>query len=178
MKKVIAYLTVMCAIVCQVSVAQSKSGTADPSVTDFVTNATVANMKEIVTGKMAGKKAQNAEVKRYGDQMVEHHKMATKEMMTVVKTKGYKIPKPPVEAAAPDSMLVNATGAEFDRMYMTMMVADHQKTIQLFETASTSVSDPDLKAFAVKTLPLLRQHLTEAQAIVSKLGTSSSAVNQ
>ncbi|WP_439650779.1 DUF4142 domain-containing protein [Mucilaginibacter lacusdianchii] len=41
-----------------------------------MTNATLANMEEIATGKLAGEKAQNAEVKRYGEQMVEHHEMA------------------------------------------------------------------------------------------------------
>ncbi|MBS7563599.1 DUF4142 domain-containing protein [Mucilaginibacter sp. Bleaf8] len=175
MKKIIAYLIVLGAIITQVSFAQSK--TPDPASADFITNATVANMKEIVTGKLAGTKAKDAEVKKYGDQMVEHHKMATKQMMALVKAKGYKLPKPPVEAAAPDSMLVNASGAEFDRMYMTMMVADHQKTIELFETATHTVPEPDLKAFAVKTLPLLKQHLVQAQAIVSKLGTTG-AVTQ
>jgi len=93
----------------------------------------------------------------------------------LVKSKGFKVPTPPISAVAPDSALVSAKGADFDRMYMSQMVADHQKTIQLFETASTNVTDPDIKAFAVKTLPLLKQHLASAQSIVSKLGTGTTS---
>ena len=171
MKKITAFLTICCAIMWQLSFAQKT--TPDASVTDFVTNATVANMKEIATGKLAEKNAKDPSVKAYGGKMVDHHTMATKQLMALVKSKGYKIPKPDPSMAAPDSMLIKAKGAEFDRMYVPMMITDHQKAIQLFETASQNVSDPDIKAFAVKTLPLLKEHLAEIQQIASKLNIPS-----
>jgi len=176
MKKLMLSLTILFAMICSLSFAQStSSGTADTTTINFVTNATVANMKEIAAGKIAQKKAKDPAVKSFGAQMVDHHTMATKQMAALVKSKGFKVPTPPISAVAPDSALVSAKGADFDRMYMSQMVADHQKTIQLFETASTNVTDPDIKAFAVKTLPLLKQHLASAQSIVSKLGTGTTS---
>ena len=56
--------------------------------------------------------------------------------------------------------------ANFDQTYASMMVADHKKAIALFERASTS-KDADVKMFADKTLPALREHLKLAQEAAS-----------
>jgi putative membrane protein len=61
--------------------------------------------------------------------------------------------------------------ADVDRAYMTHMVADHKKDIAEFEREASSGQDADLKAFAAKTLPTLREHLklaTSAEAAVRK----------
>jgi len=39
------------------------------------------------------------------------------------------------------------------------MLDDHVKDVAAFEKESTSGTDPDVKAFATKTLPTLKQHL-------------------
>lgn len=177
MKKAALLLTLIAAFISQLSFAQNSSstGTADQATMDFISNATISNMKEVATGKLAQKKGQDPSVKAYGAKMVEHHTMATKQMAELVKSKGINVPKPPVAMATPDSMLVNSKGADFDKMYVAMMIADHKKTIALFETASTSLTDPDLKAFAVKTLPMLRQHLVEIQGIAGKMNISDAS---
>jgi len=64
--------------------------------------------------------------------------------------------------------LMNLSGDQFDRAYMKEMVADHQKDIAEFEKASKNASDMDLRAFAEKTLPTLREHLQMAQSISKK----------
>jgi putative membrane protein len=60
----------------------------------------------------------------------------------------------------------------FDRGYAEHLVTEHEKTIALFETESTSGSDAELKAFATKTLPTLKEHLKAAQDIKAKLTTT------
>jgi putative membrane protein len=50
-----------------------------------------------------------------------------------------------------------------------MMVKDHEKTVALFENAATNVKDPEIKAFAQQTLPVLKQHLASIQKIAAKL---------
>jgi len=57
------------------------------------------------------------------------------------------------------------SGAEFDRAYMNMMVSDHNKDVAEFEKESTKGGDPDLKAFAAKTLPTLKEHQQMAKAL-------------
>jgi len=43
------------------------------------------------------------------------------------------------------------------------MVEDHEKDVKEFEKASKSAQDPDLKAWAAKTLPTLQGHLKMAK---------------
>ena len=42
---------------------------------------------------------------------------------------------------------------------------DHKHDIKDFEKASKGAKDPDVKAFAAKTLPTLQSHLQRAQEI-------------
>jgi putative membrane protein len=61
------------------------------------------------------------------------------------------------------------SGAEFDRKYMEEMVKDHEKDVAAFQRESTSGSDADLKAWAAKTLPTLREHLQLARDTEAKV---------
>ena len=44
-------------------------------------------------------------------------------------------------------------------------VSAHQDAVKLFEKASNDVKDPDIKQFAIQTLPVLQQHLQMAQGL-------------
>jgi putative membrane protein len=53
---------------------------------------------------------------------------------------------------------------------MEQMVKDHKEDVALFETAADNTKlDAELRAYAKKTLPTLRDHLNQAQTIQSKL---------
>ena len=65
--------------------------------------------------------------------------------------------------------LRSKVGAEFDRAYIDAMVADHKKTVALFEAESQNGNDPEIKAFATKTLPVLRKHLEVVTALDAKI---------
>ena len=45
------------------------------------------------------------------------------------------------------------------------MVDDHQGDVDKFEKASNNAKDAAVKAFAAKTLPVLRMHLDSAKAV-------------
>jgi putative membrane protein len=61
------------------------------------------------------------------------------------------------------------SGAAFDRAYMADMVADHVADVAEFQRASKTAKDPDLKAWAAKTLPTLQDHLKSAKEINAKV---------
>src|SRR6185503_13939707 len=63
-----------------------------------------------------------------------------------------------MKAQATKDKLAKLSGADFDREYMDMMVKDHVKDVKEFEEASAKAKDADLKAWAAKTLPTLREH--------------------
>lgn len=67
------------------------------------------------------------------------------------------------------SKLENLNGAAFDKAYMDDQVKDHEKTVNLFEREANSGKDPELKAFASKILPMLREHVKMSRDIRSTL---------
>ena len=55
---------------------------------------------------------------------------------------------------------VNAlSGADLDRTVLQKLETSHRESIELFEQEAKEGSDAELKAFASKTLPTLREHL-------------------
>jgi putative membrane protein len=76
--------------------------------------------------------------------------------------------------------LQSLTGDQFDQGYLSDMAGDHTQAVSEFETASQSLSDPDLKKFATKTLPTLQKHSKMAQELNEKYNApnGTSATNQ
>ena len=64
---------------------------------------------------------------------------------------------------------MSATGNAFDRGFVEAQVKAHQEAIALFEKQANGGDDSDLKAFAQKQLPGLRNHLKQAQDLQAKL---------
>jgi len=129
----------------------------------FVTEATSGNMLEIQAGAMAVQKAQNAQVKAYGQHMVTDHTQASAEMATVANSKGLTVPTQlTAKHQTQLSTLSPLTGTAFDKAFMNLMVQSHQEQVSLFERASDNVDDGDLKALAINKLPVLQAHLQEA----------------
>jgi putative membrane protein len=52
---------------------------------------------------------------------------------------------------------------------MKQMVKDHQKDVKEYHEASLKADDPDIRAFAVQTLPVLQAHLDRAKEIEGRL---------
>lgn len=132
----------------------------------FAAKAAAGGMMEVEAGNMAQQKAVNGRVKAYGAMMVKDHSTANQELLTILSGKGMRPPATlPQEHQNHINTLNSASGAAFDKQYMSMMVADHEKTIADFEKQSSSGTDAALKAFAAKSLPILRAHRDSAVAI-------------
>jgi len=54
----------------------------------------------------------------------------------------------------------------------------HNKDVAAFEKESTKGGDPDLKAFATKTLPTLKEHQQMAKALPGNQGGNRSNSNR
>ncbi|WP_299826216.1 DUF4142 domain-containing protein [uncultured Pontibacter sp.] len=133
---------------------------------DFMTRAASSGMLEVEAGKLAQQKAQNAEVKKYGEMMVTEHTAANKELMALAQQKNVVVPDS-MSQNHMDQMqsLRDKTGADFDKEYMDLMVTSHEEAVTLFEDASNNIQDTEVKNFASTTLPKLRQHHERAQQL-------------
>ena len=69
--------------------------------------------------------------------------------------------------------LESVSGAAFDRAYLEEMVKHHQHDIQQFERAAQS-DNQQIRTFAERTLPVLREHLQRAQQLQQAQGQQGS----
>lgn len=144
--------------------AMSSRSKVDAADRSFMRKAARGGMLEVELGKVAQQKAMNDQVKQFGARMEQDHSKANGELKQIAANKGVDLPAAPNKKEQKEmDKLKNMSGAEFDRAYMKHMVADHKKDIAAFEREAKDGRDADVKSFAEKTLPTLRQHLEMAQ---------------
>lgn len=152
----------------------------------FLHTAIEGGHQEVELGRMAAEKASDSAVKQFGQRMVDDHSKANSELESLAQSKGMDSKmmmqsgsggKWSKSGSGMAGKLSSATGAQFDRMYMSHMVQDHEKDVAHFENASKNASDSEVKALAAKLLPTLKEHLSEAKSIQQKLGGSSGSSN-
>jgi putative membrane protein len=164
-----------------VASAQSPSAPATASSADrrFVQQAGAGSAAEIALGKLATQKASRDEVKHFGQQMVDDHGKSGDELKQVAGAKGMTVPDAPTPAQQKAAEQIGQrSGAAFDKSFLNQMALDHKKTIALFRREARSGSDPDLKAFATKSLPTLEEHLKMVGSLQTKGGPTNRVINE
>jgi len=132
----------------------------------FIEHAAAGGLAELQEGQLAQSKAQAAPVKQFGQRMVQDHTPNNQELMTLARQKGVTPPAALDSTHAQEvASLQKNTGAAFDRDYVRHEVTDHQEMASLLQQEIQSGSDPDVKAFAQKTLPVVQEHLRMAQQL-------------
>jgi putative membrane protein len=137
---------------------------------DFMAEAASGGMTEVELGKIASSKAQNAEVKKFAEMMVNDHTKANDELKALAVKKNITLPTTPnAKHQSTIQKFQSMSGAEFDKAYVDDMLEDHEKDVAEFEKQSQSNPDADVKAFAAKTLPTLKKHLDAIKALHGKM---------
>jgi len=169
MKKVALVSVVLAALGFNAAWAANSPSPKGSHPDSFIKKAASGGMAEVELGKLAQSKASSAKVKEFGQQMVTDHSKANDELQAVAAKKNVTLPTDlDAKQAKIRDRLNRESDKKFDRAYMAAMVADHKEDVAEFERASKS-SDPDVKAFAAKTLPTLREHLKMAKQVQASL---------
>lgn len=141
------------------------------SAQDFVTKASVANMFEIESSKLALDNAKNSDVRAFAQRMIDDHTKTGERLKSVLSDSKSDI-KPADKLDAKHSNLMDTLKAEssntFDQQYITMQVNAHKEAVKLFTDYSMSGDNKALKDFAASTLPSLKQHADHVQDLKSK----------
>ena len=155
--------------------ASNTTGTSTAAATSlseaeqkFMEKAAFGGMAEVSLGQQVSPKAKNADVKGFADRMVTDHSKAGDELKDLAKKKSVTLPNE-VDPKDKDAAQKVLSAKNLDKAYMEDMVKDHDKDVKEFETESKAATDPDLKAWIDKTLPVLKEHQKMAHDINSKL---------
>ena len=156
---------ILSAIAAAVLVANPVFAAVSKKDQEFFTKAAGGGMFEVEVGKLAESKAGDPQVKAFGSMLVKDHGAANDELKALASRKGAQLPAslPADKQKKVDKL---SKSKSFDKDFIKEVgLKDHKSDIALFEKTSKGADDADVKAFAAKTLPTLRQHLEHAQGL-------------
>lgn len=127
----------------------------------FVKKSALGGMTEVELGKLAAQKGASDAVKQFGQRMVDDHSKANDQLKQFASKSSIEVP------AALDSKhqsrvdkMAKLSGPAFDKAYLKDQVKDHEHDVDEFKSEAQYGSDPNIKQFAMQTLPTLQEHLT------------------
>ena len=139
-----------------------------PTTPDFVQKAAMSDMYEIEAGKIATQKGQSDAVKQYGQKMTEMHTQTSNELKSIVEAEKINVQLPTKLDDKHQKMIDDLNEAkpeDFDDTYIDQQESAHGTAVDLFEDYAESGDNGAVKAFAAKTLPVIKDHLKEAEKL-------------
>jgi putative membrane protein len=161
---------------------RAQSGTAADAST-FVESMAKAAMAEVVLGRLAVQRASDAEVKSFGQTMIDEHSAAHEELLLLGEQLNVLVPKAPDEAARGFAeRLSSLRDADFDREYINAMVQRHTEAAAKLKphaqpgdggtpvgTSGRRAHEQAIAQWAAKALPAVQKHLERARELQQKV---------
>jgi putative membrane protein len=140
---------------------------------DFVEEQLAMGTAEVELGRLAQQRATHADVKEFAAMMVRDHQMAADELRPIAArvNTGRETAGSGDHTEHRDLMedLAELSGREFDRKYMEEMIDDHEKGVRELERRAENAADADVKQWASRTLPKMRERLERAKSVKETL---------
>ncbi len=138
----------------------------DSGVINFVEKATLSDMYEIESSKLALERSKVQPIKDYAQAMIDGHTASSAELMPLA---AGALVTPPTELdnhfAGQLKQLQDASVEDFDDNYIDQQTEAHENTLSLLKDFAANGKDPGLQAFALKMTPIVEAHLTQVKAL-------------
>ena len=136
----------------------------DAASQKFLKEAIEGNLAEVQMGQLAKKQASSDGVRSFGEMLEKDHSAANQKATAAATSLGMTPPTSPNKKQTADyDKMSKLSGAQFDKMFVSHMVADHRKDIKDYEKAGKKKDAAG--SYATDTLPTLRKHLEMAQSL-------------
>jgi putative membrane protein len=135
---------------------------------EFLHRALQQGQREVALARLAEQKSSDERVQKYAITVEQDQLKMNEELESLAKRKHVEIDE------KSDRMqrilmerLEQLDGIEFNQAFLTQMIGDHRVTIAEFERHASDSLDIEIQAFAEQSLPALRRHLQEAEALTA-----------
>lgn len=144
--------------------AQEKAEKKDAPDRGFMMYAARDGLFHVEAGKLAVQRGSSDGVKKFGQHAIEHHTQINDELAQLAGKKGVMLPKKmsTKEREALDK-IAKLSGPDFDKAYLEMEIKDHSSDLSAFQKEVKEGKDPDVKAWAAKTVSAIEEHLKMAR---------------
>ncbi|MBU9401512.1 DUF4142 domain-containing protein [Burkholderia multivorans] len=134
---------------------------------EFVDKAAMLGKTELLASQLAAERSSNAEVKAFARRMIDDHERIARELRRLGVDKGVPVQTRMLVDPALNT-LRTLSGPAFDRAYVQLAgPAAHEAAIRTYEAEARDGHDAQLRAFAARTLPMLKNHLAAARALAN-----------
>jgi putative membrane protein len=134
---------------------------------DFVKKVAISDMLEIQSSEFVAPKA-DEDTKPFAERMIKDHSETSKELKALVQSGKVKAELPTrLDAEHQKKLddLKKLSGKALDSAYDKIQVEAHREAVDLFTEYSQTGDNADLKQWAFKTLPHLKEHLGLAEKL-------------
>jgi putative membrane protein len=132
---------------------------------DFLEHAAQGSNAEVAMGALVDSHALRPEVIAFGHMMVTDHSAANQKLAGIAAAKNIALPASLGDHQEGFDRIADLHLDPFDVEFVRVMIGDHQQAAELFRAEAATGIDPDLKAFAAATLPVIEAHLAQAKAL-------------
>jgi putative membrane protein len=140
----------------------------------FAAAAAASNLSEVAMARIAVARGSNDEVKLFAQSMINDHSKANNELIALATPRALAVPMAlEIQDRAAEAVLLGKTGDDFDKAYAHQQLAAHICAVALFEAEAERGRDPQLKAWAAKMLPALKDHKTRVKRMHDDLEAKS-----
>jgi putative membrane protein len=153
--------------------APSGHRTAGLNQTDraFVTVTAAAGIGAVEAARIVAERARDPEVRAFAQQLVREQTRANDELRHLATEKDVRLPTAPTEdQRASIVKLRERSGSALDLAFVEQFgVVDHRRHAALFESELATGADEDLKEYAARQLPRMRERLGTAQDLRARV---------
>ncbi|MCC9165218.1 DUF4142 domain-containing protein [Pontibacter harenae] len=132
----------------------------------FVAEATSASMLQMRLGALASVEAVSPEVKQMAQQLAQDHERIQNDLRETAAQSNFVVPE---ELGSNHQSIYDdvesTSGITFDLTYIKRAVEEHKQLVRRYGDMAENGATMEVKQFASKQLPLLKQHLQEAEAL-------------
>jgi putative membrane protein len=131
----------------------------------YVMMAGASDLFEIQSSQLAVQRATRPETRQYAQMLIQHHTQTSQQVMAAARASGLNPPLPRLLPMQQRMMaqLRRATGANFDRVYLTQQIPAHEMALALHSNYARSGDRPPLRTVAGTAVPIVTQHLEQAR---------------
>ena len=145
------------------------------TTSEYIQQAAMGDMFEIESSKLAAGKSANKDIKSFAERMVKDHSASTKKI-NEASVKGKAGVTPPAELdgehKAKLAVLRNASGAEFDKQYVSAQIEAHEKALRLHQGYAKNGDNKELKDAADDIAEHVEDHLEKIKDIQKSMSKS------
>ena len=140
---------------------------------EFVAGAAADALLEIELGRLALARATRPELREYGRLAADEQARAYEELKALAAQKKYVLPTElSPEQKGQVALVARLSGTAFDDAYAAAASSSRSKALAAFDKVAGAWGDPDVKAWAARALPTLKQRLAAARQLTGALATS------